>query len=162
MRGVSRRSSSATNELAACRGRFGEHHPHTLAAAVNLATNLRNLGEYSAPPELNQPNHQTFPERFGEDDPHTLAALNNLAVNLRLIGEYNAPTEPGRPNRQTNLEQFGEHHPHTLTAGDRPAGATLVGRREYRTSGRRHSPASRRTRRRPAETGRPTHAERPQ
>jgi hypothetical protein len=54
----------------------------TLAAASNLAADLRALGEHQRARELNQDTLTRLRRVLGPDHPDTLAAASNLAADL--------------------------------------------------------------------------------
>jgi uncharacterized protein (DUF2267 family) len=61
---------------------LGPDHPDTLAAASNLAADLRALGEHQRARELNQDTLTRLRRVLGPDHPDTLAAASNLAADL--------------------------------------------------------------------------------
>ncbi|MEV4512706.1 tetratricopeptide repeat protein [Dactylosporangium sp. NPDC049525] len=52
----------------------------------NLATDLRKVGQYDEPRELDQAILKTHLERLGQDHRYTLVAAANLAASLRELG----------------------------------------------------------------------------
>jgi tetratricopeptide (TPR) repeat protein len=104
------------------RGRLGDDHEDTLAAAAYLAWALQYMGRYAEARDLDQDTLDRRRRVLGEDHFDTLGSANNLAVDLRFLGEY----QPARDLDQDTLDRcrrvLGDDHPSTLTSASNLAG----------------------------------------
>jgi Tetratricopeptide repeat/Domain of unknown function (DUF4062)/NB-ARC domain len=100
------------------RGRLGDDHEDTLAAAAYLAWALQYMGRYAEARDLDQDTLDRRRRVLGEDHFDTLGSANNLAVDLRFLGEY----QPARDLDQDTLDRcrrvLGEDHPSTLSSAN--------------------------------------------
>jgi tetratricopeptide (TPR) repeat protein len=67
--------------------RFGQRHPDTIAAAVNLANILRINGLFDESFILARSTAGAYPEVYSKDHPYTYGCLGNLALLRRLVGD---------------------------------------------------------------------------
>ncbi|MCC6562698.1 MAG: serine/threonine protein kinase [Xanthomonadales bacterium] len=75
---------------------FGDAHPRTAVAALNLGIEYRAAGRYEEAITLYRLAHQVFLATRGPDHPHTLLALNNWANVLYTRGDYTAALQMHR------------------------------------------------------------------
>ena len=93
---------------------LGEHHPDTLAAARNLAADLRLAGDLDRARELDEATLERSRLTLGEHHPDTLAAARNLAADLRLAGDLHRARELDEATLERSRLTLGEDHPDTL------------------------------------------------
>ena len=118
---LARGDARAARDLAAdlrrhWRGRLGDDHEHTLAAAVYLAWALRDMGRYAEARDLDQDTLDRRRRVLGEDHPSTLASANNLAIDLMYLGEYQAARDLDQDTLDRRRRVLGEDHPDTLAS----------------------------------------------
>jgi hypothetical protein len=89
-------------------------HPHILMTTGGLAADLRGLGEYLEPLELDRQTYDGLSERYGEEHSWTLSAANNLAVGRRLTGDFQKAFQLDRENLRRRQAVLGPDHPYTL------------------------------------------------
>jgi tetratricopeptide (TPR) repeat protein len=77
----------ATEVLETCTRIFGERHPDTLGAAVNLANTLRAMGRTREALALAESAVGRYQGIYGPDHPYTHACAGNLAVLQRMAGD---------------------------------------------------------------------------
>jgi hypothetical protein len=93
---------------------FGDKHPLSLTAAINLAVIHRSQGNLQVTRELDETPHSVMVATLGAEHGHTLCAANNLANDLALGHE---PREARRLPAETLIasrRSRGEEHPHPL------------------------------------------------
>ncbi len=73
------------------RGRLGDDHENTRAAANHLGWALRAMGRYAEARDLDQDTLDRHRRVLGEDHPSTLRSASNLAADLRALGEADGP-----------------------------------------------------------------------
>lgn len=74
--------------VAQCRRLYGDGHPDTLAAAINLASVLRVSGSLAEAISLAEATVARYPSAYGPDHPYAFGSIGNLAVLRRLSGEF--------------------------------------------------------------------------
>ena len=79
--------------LARRRRVLGDDHAQTLASALNLASDLRRLGEVEAARALDADTLARLRRVLGDDHPRTLTSASNLAVDLERLGDQHAAAE---------------------------------------------------------------------
>jgi hypothetical protein len=111
--GDSQQKSKALNEelLARRRRVLGEDHPDTLSAALDLANDLSNLGDYQAARRLDEGILARRREVLGEDHPDTLTSASNLARDLSNLGDHQAARELDEDTLARRREVLGADHP---------------------------------------------------
>jgi tetratricopeptide (TPR) repeat protein len=100
------------------RARLGPDHRDTLAAANNLAMNLRALGDYAQARALDQETLHRRRDLLGEDDADTLASANNLALDLLALGEFERARDLDDETFLRRHRVLGADHPSTLSAAN--------------------------------------------
>jgi len=115
------------------RGRLGDDHENTLAAAGYLAWALRDMGRYAKARDLDQDTLNRYRRVLGEDHPNTLRSANNLALDLRRLGEYQAARDLNQDTLARRRRMLGEDHPHTLASANNLA-IDLRGLGEYQAA----------------------------
>ncbi|MGH3757302.1 tetratricopeptide repeat protein [Actinophytocola sp.] len=78
---MSIRSSSCTPPSS-----LGEDHPHAIACAINLASDLSDLGDLDAAVSTGTDAHERAEQTLGADHPITLAARLNLTTDRARAG----------------------------------------------------------------------------
>lgn len=96
------------------RDAYGETHPHTLSAAVNLAVTRRLAGTPELALEADQRALEEFRERLGPDHPSTLICQTNLASDLYALGDIRQALTLDRLTLGRSRELFSDDHPSTL------------------------------------------------
>lgn len=76
--------------FAKTRAVFGDHHPRTGIAALNLGVSLRRAGSLDEAIAMYRLAHGILVETRGADHPHALLALNNWANVAYAAGDYRA------------------------------------------------------------------------
>jgi tetratricopeptide (TPR) repeat protein len=135
---LARGDTRTANDLAAdlrqhWRGRLGDDHENTLAAAGYLAWALRDMGRYAEARDLDQDTLNRYRRVLGEDHPNTLRSANNLALNLRRLGQYQAARDLNQETLARRRRVLGEDHPHTLASANNLA-IDLRGLGEYQAA----------------------------
>jgi hypothetical protein len=74
---------------------LGEDHPDTLAAAGNLAEDLRALGQTQAARELDEVTWARMRRVLGENHPQTLKLANSLTTDLTELGKDSGAPRAG-------------------------------------------------------------------
>jgi hypothetical protein len=77
----------ATDVLNRCTRLFGEGHPDTLAAAINLTNIQRTIGRADQALGLAESTVGSYPAVYGPDHPYTHGCAGNLALLLRVTGD---------------------------------------------------------------------------
>jgi tetratricopeptide (TPR) repeat protein len=77
----------ARQVLGQCTRLYGDGHPDTLAAAVNLTSILRATGDLAEALSLAQATVTRYPAAYGEDHPYHYGSTGNLAVLWRLSAD---------------------------------------------------------------------------
>lgn len=93
---------------------YGELHPHTLSAAVNLAVSHRLSGDPGRALEIDERVLGEFRSRLGEDHPSTLICLTNLASDHYEAGDVDRAADLDRDTLERSRRVFDEDHPSTL------------------------------------------------
>ncbi|MBC6459874.1 FxSxx-COOH system tetratricopeptide repeat protein [Actinomadura sp. HBU206391] len=96
------------------RGRYGQLHPSTVAAAMNHAVNLRQVGDLSDSISLARDTIKQYEAMFGPKHPNTPSAHVNLAVALRLDGQVTEARETDEAALATLTEVLGANHPRSI------------------------------------------------
>jgi hypothetical protein len=94
--------------------RLGADHAGTLAAATNLAENLRVLGDHRRARELDEETLIRRRRGLGHDHPDTLASANALALDLHDLGEHRLARDLGSDTLGRRRRVLGEDHIDTL------------------------------------------------
>ena len=100
------------------RGRLGDDHENTRAAANHLAWALRAMGRYAEARDLAQDTLDRRRLVLGEDHPDTLASANNLANALPYLHEYQAARDLHQDTLDRRRRVLGEDHPDTLRSAN--------------------------------------------
>ncbi len=79
---------------------FGDAHPRTAGAALNLGIEYRAAGRFDEAIALYRLAHEVFLTTRGPGHPHTLLALNNWANVLYTRGDYTAALQMHRDVQQ--------------------------------------------------------------
>lgn len=102
---------------------FGERHPDTLAAAMNLGNARRVYGDVNQQAELmEQAGRQVeavfklYSEVFSEDHPYTYGCALNLAIVLRRTGDLGGARRLLEDAYSGLRQRLGENHHSTLTS----------------------------------------------
>ena len=66
---------------------LGQDHPSTLISAINLAEDLRQLGEIRVARDLDQDSLNRLRRIFGDEHPHTQLCSTNLAKDMLALSE---------------------------------------------------------------------------
>ncbi len=93
---------------------LGVDDADTLAAANNLAEDLRALGNVAAARALDEDTLQRRRARLGDSHPDTLASANNLALDLRESGDIAAARVLDEDTLRRRRALFGDDDPDTL------------------------------------------------
>ena len=80
--------------LAGLDARLGRDHDISLVIALNLASDLAELGEIGAARTLGEDTLHRVKKVLGATHPLTLAAAANLSLDLKAAGAKEAATEP--------------------------------------------------------------------
>jgi hypothetical protein len=105
----------ARQVLSQCTNRYGESHPDTLAAAINVASSLRACGLADEALSRAVSTVAGYPHVYGDDHPYHYACMGNLAV-LRWVTDD--PAEAQRLNEAAldGLDRrLGRDHHYSLT-----------------------------------------------
>ena len=100
------------------RGRLGDDHENTRAAATHLAWALRAMGRYAEARDLAQDTLARRRRVLGEDHPDTLASANNLANALPYLDEYQAARDLHQDTLARRRRVLGDDHPDTLRSAN--------------------------------------------
>ena len=98
------------------RGRLGDDHLNTGAAANYLAWALRAMGRYAEARELDEDTLARGRRVLSEDHPYTLISASNLAIDLRNLGEYQAARDLDEDTLARRRRVLGEDHRNTLSS----------------------------------------------
>jgi tetratricopeptide (TPR) repeat protein len=79
----------------------------------NLATVLKNLGEYEGAERLLEKVMRSDEKNFGEEHPSTARAYSNLATVLHDLGDYKGAKKLLEKATISHEKNFGEEHPTT-------------------------------------------------
>lgn len=105
----------ANEAFETCTHIFGERHPDTLAAAINLANVLRTMGRTDEALKLAENVVERYKTIYGPDHPYTHACAGNLALMRRQSGD----TESARQLDEESLAgleaRLGLNHDYSLT-----------------------------------------------
>jgi transcriptional regulator with XRE-family HTH domain/tetratricopeptide (TPR) repeat protein len=96
---------------------LGEDHPSTLSAAIDLATNLRLLGEMAGR-GLARDTLARFRQVLGQDHPETLDSADHLGVILHVLGELQVARDLHQDTLDRLRRVVGEDHPETLACAN--------------------------------------------
>lgn len=115
--------------------RFGDEHPHTLAAMNNLAATRRYLGLFAEAQALQERVLKAVQNVLGNEHPDTLLSMHNIAIMLRDRGELAQAQELQGRVLGMMRRTLGDEHPNTLVAMTQLAATTrergdLAGARE--------------------------------
>jgi tetratricopeptide (TPR) repeat protein len=78
---------TAETLLTAYRRQFGDDHPDTMAAEINLANILRTVGRTSEALELAEKTAAKYPNAYGPHHPFSYGCTGNLALMRRVTGD---------------------------------------------------------------------------
>lgn len=95
---------------------FGEEHPGTLDAMINLAITLQNQGDYIRSVEIGERVLEIRRRVLGKRRPDTLNAMSNLALVLQKQGNYVKAARFGEQVLNISRKVLGEEHPYTLVS----------------------------------------------
>jgi hypothetical protein len=120
---MARGDTRAAHDLAAdlrrhWRGRLGDDHENTRAAANHLAWALRAMGRYPEARDLAQDTLARRRRVLGDDHPDTLESANNLANVLPYLGGYQAARDLHRDTLARRRRVLGDDHPDTLKSAN--------------------------------------------
>ncbi|AEV82030.1 Nephrocystin-3 [Actinoplanes sp. SE50] len=121
-RGVAAAREMATENLAACRRRFGDLNVDTLATAVSLANCVRAAGDLAGAHELLERAVIRFHAVLGDEHPFTLAASAGLAGVVRAAGRYAEARTIDEEVLGGLRRSVGADHPFTLSCANGLAG----------------------------------------
>jgi tetratricopeptide (TPR) repeat protein len=79
----------------------------------NLATVLKDLGDYNGAKTLLQKAMRSEEKNFGPDHPNTATSYSNLAVVLRYLGDYDGAKTLLQKAMRSDEKNFGPDHPNT-------------------------------------------------
>src|SRR5690606_36101948 len=96
--------------------RYGEDHPDTIVATLNLAIDLRQNGQLDTAASLGEQAYQRYRRLLGDRHPHTIAARLNLAVTQRLRGNVALARRINEEGLAVLEEGLGPDHPMCLSA----------------------------------------------
>ena len=91
----------------------GEEHPHTLTSMSNLASTLRNQGDFTAR-ALQEKVLEVRRRVLGEEHPDTLTSMGNLALILWNQGDFTGARALEEKVPEVSRRVLGEDHPATL------------------------------------------------
>jgi hypothetical protein len=126
---------------------FGDDHPDTLAAAMNLANALRVLGEVNEGFDLASDAMNRYSNVFGPDHPYVHGSRVNVALFRRELGDFEKARELDELSLRELATHIGEDHHFTLTCAlNLASDLAMLGRtREARELGERTWPQMRRS-----------------
>ncbi|WP_260988218.1 tetratricopeptide repeat protein, partial [Streptomyces sp. CFMR 7] len=102
---------------------LGPDHPDTLTSRHNLATTLRNLGQYEQAADLHQQVLNDRERTLGPNHPNTLTSRNNLANALNALGQYEQAADLHQQVLNDLERIHGPNHPNTLNSRNNLANA---------------------------------------
>jgi tetratricopeptide (TPR) repeat protein len=105
----------ARQVLDQCQRLYGEGHPDTLAAAINLASILRAASLPGEGLELAQATAALYPGTYGPDHPYNYGCAGNLAVLHRETGDPTAARELDEAALAGLDRRLGRDHHYSLT-----------------------------------------------
>jgi tetratricopeptide (TPR) repeat protein len=77
----------ARDSYGTCQKRFGDNHPDTMAAAINLENALRVNSLLDEAFALAEETVQRYPAVYGPDHPYNYGCAGNLALMQRVVGD---------------------------------------------------------------------------
>jgi tetratricopeptide (TPR) repeat protein len=102
--------------LAGLDARLGRDHDISLVIALNLASDLADLGEIGAARALGEDTHRRLKKVLGATHPLTLAAAANLALDLRADGANEAAAQLSAEAMRGYEETLSLNHPDAMVA----------------------------------------------
>lgn len=112
------RNPDAMAALAGLDTCLGRDHDISLVIAVNLASDLAELGELRAARALGEDTHRRVKRVLGATHPLTLGAAANLSLDLRADGASEAAAELSAEVMRGYAETLSLNHPDALTAAE--------------------------------------------
>jgi tetratricopeptide (TPR) repeat protein len=114
---------------------FGEQHPDTLSAAVNLVNIKRATGQPADALALAENVMGRYPTIYGDDHPYTYACSGNLALMMRVNGNAEGARELNETSLAGLVSRLGYDHHYSLIlatnlASDRAVLGDTAGARE--------------------------------
>ncbi len=104
--------------LAGLDARLGRNHDLSLVIALNLASDLAELGEIGAARALGEDTHRRVKKVLGAAHPLTLAAAANLSLDLRADGASEAAAELSAEAMSGYQGTLSLNHPDALVAAE--------------------------------------------
>ena len=105
--------------------RLGRDHDISLVIALNLASDLAELGEIGAARTLGEDTLRRVKKVLGATHPLTLAAAANLSLDLRADGASEAAMELSAETQRGYEQTLSLNHPDALVAAEQAAGLRL-------------------------------------
>ncbi|MGA5763300.1 FxSxx-COOH system tetratricopeptide repeat protein [Nonomuraea bangladeshensis] len=105
---------------------LGPQHPHTLAAARDLARAQRERGQYAEAAELYEEALARAQAGPGPDDPLTIRIEHGYAIDLHLLERYAESHDLQEDAWERYKRVQGVDHPHTLHAANHLARAKFA------------------------------------
>jgi tetratricopeptide (TPR) repeat protein len=98
-----------------CQRLYGDAHPDTLAAALNLASILRASGSAAAALRLGIETVARYPSVYGDDHPYHYGCIGNLAVLRHANGDLDEARRLGEVALAGLDRRLGRDHHYSLT-----------------------------------------------
>ena len=104
--------------MAGLDGRLGRNHHYTLTVAVNLASDLADLGLATDARALGEGTLRRMRAVLGEDHPTALGCAVNLAVDRRATGDTDAAESLMADTMTRYAATLGLDHPDAVVAAE--------------------------------------------
>ena len=105
----------ANEAFESCTRVFGERHPDTLAAAINLANILRTIGRTDEALKLAENVVERYKSIYRKDHPYTYACTGNLAMIRRQAGDAESARQLDEDSLAGLDTRLGRDHDYSLT-----------------------------------------------